>query len=660
MRRLLLLAFVTCAACAPPAWEERAVQVRWDPDGVDFWDLPMPSDLRRGDDGSAGFAGWPDADRDEMVQMWLTEADRRTLDGYGVGSGVTLTFNSMIDDESLPEDGLGSLADDATVFLLDVDPESPFRGERIPLRVRYTVAATRFSPSHLLTAMPVFGFVRRPDTRYALVLTEGLDDWSGEPVGRSRAFHDWWEGIEPNDVFDSTRETLELVGVDPDTVLGAAVFTTFDPDATLRRLAAWTERQPTPTLVYDWNHHRSYESFESFTSRYTVPVIQSGERNYEEPGEGRIVWDGDDAVIQSTQDVRLALTVPHGPMPPDGWPLTIYLHGSGGSWLQAIYRGPRAEEPDAPPPPPGTGPAEWLARRGVATLGFDLPLHGDRGDPPDDLGLAFYNILGNIDATVENFHVAVMELLLLSRMMTEMSIDPEGLPMEPGDAADGLVRFDPDRLTAKGQSLGSSIGIPWAGVDPRLDGAVWSGAGGTLVEVAVEAVEPVPFAPVLAGRLGLELEELTQAHPLLHAFQTVWDLVDPVAKGRRVFAEPRPGMPPRPTLMIAGFRDGYFSPASQAALAVSLGVPLAGPEVEPELPAALQLAGIDPADYPAQGNLDGVTAAVDQYAAPHTLGHYVTFNQEGARHQYTCFLATVGQPGGPVVVEPGGLDDPCE
>ena len=66
------------------------------------------------------------------------------------------------------------------------------------------------------------------------------------------------------------------------------------------------------------------------------------------------------------------------PMPEGGFPLTIYMHGSGGEWYQAINRGERPEIEDAPGPYAGTGPAEWLARRGVATLGFDYPFHGDR------------------------------------------------------------------------------------------------------------------------------------------------------------------------------------------------------------------------------------------------------------------------------------------
>jgi len=652
------LALVLLAGCVAPApWVERSVQVRWDADGTDFWDLPLPSDARRGPDGIADLTAYPGGDEDPLVAMWLAAATARTADGWGVNSGVTVVLSSVLDATSLPADGAPTLAADSPVYLIDVDPESPWRGERIPLRVRYSGIESRFSPGFALTAMPVFGFARQPTTQYALVLTDGLRGFDGEPVGRSEAFHEAWEAGEG---FESARAAVAEFGGDVDGVVGAAVFRTFDPGAVTRKLVAWADEQPTPALAEPFAVQRDYASYRWLRGRYTVPVVQGGVRNYEEQGEGRIVWDGDAAVVQSTQDVRLALTIPHGPMPAGGWPLTMYLHGSGGNWRQGMNRGPRAEEPGAPGPVEGSGPAEFLAQRGVATLGFDFPLHGDRGDPPDTTGLTKYNLLGNIEATLDNFTVSIVELTLLSRLMTELSLDPAALGLDAGASPDGLVRFDPQRLTALGQSMGTTLGVPWAAVDPRLQGAVWSGAGGVLVEIAATAIEPFELAAVLGPRLGLDADEVDQSHPLLHVFQNVWDHVDPIAHGRHVNRQRLGGKPPVHTLMTAGVRDGYFSPDSEAAMAVALGTPLAGDVVEPTLPATLELAGLSPVDYPVRGNQDGTTSAVVQYAAPFNLGHYVLFNQPGAIHQYTCFLATVGEPGGPVILRGEDIASPCE
>jgi hypothetical protein len=232
--------------------------------------------------------------------------------------------------------------------------------------------------------------------------------------------------------------------------------------------------------------------------------------------------------------------------------------------------------------------------------------------------------------------------------------------LDAGDAADGMIRFDAEQLTGMGQSMGSTLGVPWISVDPRAKGFVASGAGGVLVEIAISAIEPYELRPILEYRLGLENGDLTEAHPLLNAFQNLWDLVDPIAKAPHAIREPFPGIEPTPVLMTAGVRDGYFHPRAEAAMAVALGVPQIGEEVEPILPDSLRLAGYETLAYPQSDNVNGVTAGVIQYAAPNDLGHYVAFNQEGARHQYTCFLKSFGDADGPVIRQAAGGDGPCE
>lgn len=646
-------------------WVERATQLRFAPGSGDFWDLPIPSDLRREDDGTFDLEDWPDATA-KTAKMWLDVGDRRLVDGWGINGGIIASFTAAIDPATLPEDGAGTLAAEASVYLIDVDPESPQRGQRLPIQPRFTAPELEISPPNVLTVLPVFGAVRRPATTYALVVTDRVHDTSGEPVGRSEPFHLAFEneaGADPSATQNLAplRSTLEELGIDPSEVVGAAVFRTFDPDTNLRTLADWAEAQPLPALAEPWQVSDEYESYQVLTARFTVPVIQSGERPYSEIGEGLIVRDDAGVpVIQSTQDVRLNLTIPKMPQPPGGFPLTMYLHGSGGNNREAIDRGPKPEVEDAPDAPPGTGPAEWLARRGVATIAHDFPLHGDRNDPPDTTGLALYNLFGNIDATIDNFDVSAMELLLLSRLVLETEVDASLAPtLDPGADPGGIIRFDPARLTAMGQSMGTTLGARWAAADPRLQGAVWSGAGGIIVEIGLHAVEPVDLHAIAAGQTGIPADELTEAHPFLPMLQHVWDFADPVSVARHVVREPYRGLAPKQVLMTAGFLDGYFTPASQAAIGGALGIPLAGERVEPVVGAALELFGLPDEGYPVQGNVDGTTAAVVQHAAPHTLGHYVVFNQEGPRHQYTCFLASVGTAGGAIIPAPATDADPC-
>ncbi|MDF1563688.1 MAG: hypothetical protein P1V51_11640 [Deltaproteobacteria bacterium] len=667
----LLLFFSLLQACGGPAWEDRPTKVVFEPASPDFWARPLPSDLRIQADGTTDLEDWPGDWTSDLIDTWLDAAEDR-LDGWGVSSGVFVLLDGEIDPASLPAGPAESLAPGASVYLLDVDPDSPERGRRFPLEVEQLTQGDLYTPENLLAAIPVFGFVRRPRTTYALVITEGVRDAQGQSLGRSQAFHLAWEDQKgahaaARDELVAVRETMEEEGAELDAVVGAAVFTTLDPNEQLLRIAEWAEALPQPVLSSPWTVAEEYESYQVLTAAFDVPVIQKGERPYDQAGEGAIDWGADGwPVIKETQTMRLVLSVPKSAQPAAGFPLTIILHGSGGEWRMGIDRGPKDEtlpKSEQVEPPPGTGPAEWLARRGVATVGFDFPLHGDRHSPPDTSGLVFYNLFGNIIATLDNFDVAHAELLQLSRLMITTTVDPTLAPtLDAGAAPDGLIRFDPERLTALGQSMGTTLGVPWAAVDPRLKGALWSGAGGILVEIAVTALEPIELKPFVELLLGMTAEgaELHRAHPILHAFQNVWDLADPIAKAPWHTAVTHPGIPPKDVMMTAGVRDGYFHPRAETAMAVSLGIPLVGEEVEPWLPDSLRLAGDSTRGYPLQGNLNGRTAGVVHYASPENNGHYVIFNQDGARQQYTCFLASVGTPGGAKIAEARGLDDPCE
>lgn len=666
-RRLALgLTLLTSACGGAPEFVQRTTEAVTDPGSSDFWARPMPSDLRREADGSWDLDKWPRSRESDLLLDWFGTANRRMRDGWGHSSGVFMPISGKLDPASLPASPAASMQAGASVFLLDIDADSPERGRRFPLNVTQ-LEADRYAPENLLAAVPVFGFVRRPSTQYALVVTTDVKDSNGEPLGRSRPFHEGFEDAgaqaEVVEHFKPLRAALEAEGFDLARVAGAAVFTTFDNTRQLLDLVDWAEARPAPVLSQPWQASQEYDSYQLFTAKFEVPVIQRGERPYTAMGEGVILRqaNGDPEVVD-TQEIRLILSIPKAPVPQDGFPLTIYMHGSGGEAYQFANRGalledvPRSEQPE---PAPGSGPAEWMAQRGVASLGFDFPLHGERHNPPDTTGLVLYNLFGNLSATIDNFDVSAMELTMISRLMLDTEVPLGSLSGVAAGLPAETVRFDPEGLSAMGQSMGTTIGVNWAGVDPRVKGLVFSGAGGILVEIAVTAVEPVQLKGVaeLALRLEEDGDEVHINHPVLHAAQNIWDLVDPVAKAKYISKTPYPGHQPRHILMTAGIRDGYFHPRAQTAMAVAMGLPLAGPEVEPTMPDAMTLDGKSTLGLPLKDNLNGRTAAALQYSALNTQGHYVVFNQEGARYQYTCFVANMAQ--GPSLLLPKTAADPC-
>jgi|APLak6261675434_1056106.scaffolds.fasta_scaffold00552_2 hypothetical protein len=655
MRRLFVLLTLCLTACEP-AWRERPTQVRFDPSG-DFWAVPLPSELRRQDDGSYNLDRWPGA-RPQLVKMWLDTIDARVTDGWGVNAGVFFTLTGALDPASLPT-AATTLTTEADVQLIDIDPESPEYGRRLPVDVSFTADAITYRPASLLAVTPVQGFPRRERTLYAVVLLDGLKDAAGQPLGASEGFHAALEQTSKADpklkaALAPLRAYLDVSHFNRAKVVGATVFRTIDPNATLKKLAAWVETLPAPVLEQPWTKLDEYPDYVLYGARYLVPHVQSGPR----PGKGRVVWsaDGQTPVQQGTQSVRLSVAMPKRAPPASGQPLTLYFHGSGGEYREVMDRGPLA--PTAPrnqqgDPPPGSGPSTYLARRGLATLGFDFPLHGDRDSPPDTTGLKLYDLFGDIDSTVDNMSVAAMEAVYLTRLLPALE-----LPLPAG----GTTRVDLARLSAMGHSMGSTIGIPVATVDPRIKGYVFSGAGGLLTEVATETTYPVKLGSTLELLLGFKAgETLERTHPLLHAFQTLWDATDPTAKARHVAREPYEGQVAKPYFLPQGLTDGYFHPGAQAAIGGALGTTLLGDELDPTLPRTLRLDGRGTTTaYPLRGNLDGVTAGTVQVQTPFDLGHYVVFDVPSVGAQVGCFLAGVGSPGGPAIVSPRGLDDPCE
>jgi hypothetical protein len=655
MRRVLLFSCLLLTACEP-AFVERDAKVNFDPNGDGFWAVPLPSELRKQEDGTYNLERWPGA-RPALVKMWLDTIDDRVRDGWGVNAGAFFTTTAALDLATFPS-ASESLLPSASIQLVDIDAESPEYGRRFPLEASFTADAITYRPANLLAVTPVQGFPRRESTLYAVLLLDGVKDVNGRPLGRSRVFHD---ALEQNkDADPKVKEALaplrawtNRTDFDRAQIVGATLFRTIDPNATLKKLAAWVETLPAPVLEQPWTMQDSYTDFVLYTARYRVPQVQNGPR----PGKGRIVWsaDGQTPIEQGTQSVRLSLAIPKkatgGPLP-----LTLYFHGSGGEYREIMDRGPlplTSTRPEQGEPPLGSGPSGWLARRGIASMGFDFPLHGDRDTPPDTSGLRLYDLFGDIDSTVDNMSVAAMEAVYLTRLLPALEV-----PLTAG----GTARIDMNRLTAMGHSMGSTIGIPVATVDPRIKGYIFSGAGAQLIEVASETTYPVNLRTTLELLLGFkEGEVLNRAHPLLHAFQTLWDSTDPSAKARHVAKEPYPGQVAKPFFLPQGLVDGYFHPGAQAVIGGALGTTLLGEELDPTLPKTLRLDGRGTAGaYPLRNNLNGVTAGTVQLETPFELGHYIVFDVATIQGQVACFIQGVGSAEGPAIVSPRQTDAACD
>jgi len=248
-RIVVLLSLVFLCACEVP-YVERATQVNFDPAG-DFWAVPLPSELRKQEDGSYNLERWPGA-RPALVTMWLQTIDARLRDGWGVSAGAFFTLSGTLDPATLPA-AATTLTQDAAVQFIDIDPDSPEYGRRFPVDASFTSDAITYRPASMLAVTPVQGFPRRESTLYAVLILDGLKDTAGKPLGRSRPFHDALEQLPSADprakaALAPLRSFLDIKHFNRAKVVGGTVFRTIDPNATLKRLAAWVETLPAPVL----------------------------------------------------------------------------------------------------------------------------------------------------------------------------------------------------------------------------------------------------------------------------------------------------------------------------------------------------------------------------------------------------------------------------
>ncbi|MEC9400688.1 MAG: alpha/beta hydrolase [Myxococcota bacterium] len=643
----------------------------YDPASEDFFSLPFPSDARLDAEGKFSLAAWSQAYRNPTLKLWFDAGDE-LLDGFSTIAGVFLTFDAPIDTATLPTSVQESMSTEngwPSVFLADVDPDSPDRGKLFPIECQFNTFDGKLRVANQLGCKSPFGVVRRTNTRYAFVVTDKLHAADGEVIGAGDAMASLLSGqdVQGKDRMIAAAPYTEALsflgeqGLDTSKVVALSLFTTGDPTARLKRVHDFYDTLPTPSLDPDKpvQFVRAFDDYVVLAAFYTVPIVQDGDFPYSRAPDGKIKFGADGEVEQvDSQSIRVYLTIPRRVMPENGYPVLMFLHGSGGVAEQLMDRGPYS--PQGQPPAQGLGPAAVVAPYGIAGFAADFQFHGMRFDPPDTTGLKLYNLLNNPRATVDNFLVAANEVVLHARLLSALTIDPDTIVNLPegmidiGAVEDGLMRFDDARFVTMGQSMGSTIGLPAINIDKITAGTILSGSGGVLIEIAVTSEQPVNVGALLRTLLRYDDEEpLDQFDPVLHAIQHVWDLVDPMAHAHRAVLEPYEGFSPKHILQHSGLQDGYFSPQSRAGLSTALGLDLVEPVKEPVALEIMALGGHgEPIMTPAHNNAGEVTAVAVQYEPSVLDGHHVAYQRDDAKAQYACFVYTTGEQRSPVLASP--------
>jgi predicted esterase len=621
MRQLALL--LAIGACADPVTAIFAVP-GVDPAG-DFYALPFPNDRWREPDGTVDLSQFPT--NSLLVDTYRAAAEE--LDGFGLNQAVYARFEGELDPDSLPTPA-ESLDERASVYLVDVDPDSPERGQRVPVQVRFRAAATQTIGPHHLVVRPYPGFGLADGTTYAVVITGRARSASGGDVLAPAAFRDLAEGRgDPAlaAVYEPLLAWLDEPGGDGRAdVVSAAVFTTQHATSIAPAIRKGVFAAPAPVATNVMEMMET-EVIRIFVGEYTAPNFQSGDVPYRDAPAGKILVGTDGAaVVQRMEPMRFGLTVPVGPMPAAGWPIAIYQHGTGGDHLTFVE----------------DNTAIVLAAQGIAVISTDQVLHGPR-NPGGDAQIDFFNVT-NPYAMRDNSLQGAADAWSQLRLALGLAI---------GNGPN-VVRFDPSRLFFFGHSQGGSTGPSFVALEPAVKGAVLSGTAGLLSLSLLYKTMPLDVPMLL--QTFLRDDPIDEDNPSLALCQMWFERADGVNYAPLMVRRPGLGpdgtpLAPRNIFQTEGFTDTYTPNPAIEAMAVAIGGDLVQVPDQQDVRGLTELRGRAVLAPPFSNNAGTATAVLAQYRArPGDDGHYVVFDIPLAVRQAGEFLGTLSRTGTATVV----------
>lgn len=627
---VLSLGAALATGCAPVECTDPPsdFQVRFDDPGGDLSDFgahPWPSDALKRANGTLRLDHFPNPTESSTLDDYLRVIADETS-AYATHAAIYLSFTDDLDEASLPSDAAASLEAGASVRLVDIDPDSNQRGRVFPLDLRWSAEASLHLPKHTLVALPVYGSGLRSDTTYAVLLrpdvVNGAQDSLSRGPGLRAALTKGCADEAPGllyEAFEPLRRYIEDGMLSLDDVAGATVYTTQPAVAEVRALGRAALAQPVPGAS-GWTFEGSDGSSFKLQAELDLPSFQSGEVPYQAIADGGgLKTDAQgEYVVDHQERTRIGVALPQAvDMPAEGWPVVLYSHGTGGDYSSGF----------------SDAVARRLSRRGIAIVGYDQTLHGPRDPSGSDPNLTFFNLFNPLAAR-DNVRQGVADLVVMTSAIESMRI--------PASATNGMgeVFFDASRIAFVGHSQGALVGAPFAAVDPRIKGHVFSGLGAVLTVTLLERDDIVDFKALLESLLAYpEGQSLDEMDPVLNLIQTFIEPADPIAYAASYLDDPPEGFR-SDVLQVEGFLD-FASPArGQEAFASAARLPVIAPLHR--LPRAAALTGLDSQPAPAQANVSAATGPVTfgliQYPEE---THFPIFDNSDANQRFVEFVRSV-------------------
>ncbi|MBK7582841.1 MAG: hypothetical protein IPI67_21935 [Myxococcales bacterium] len=628
---------------------------------ADFFRLPFPNDVRiKG--GWLDLYGFPTPGPEllgfDPVKGYI-DALEKNESAWGTSPTVIFRFSGEIDFDSFSTEAAGKYP----VQWVDITTGTPEYGSSAGLFWAWNPNKTHYVCENNLSVRRPTGAPMTPGHQYAVYLTTAGKAKSGVGIDRSEHLTAVLADAAPADgelalahaAFKPFRDYLKDKLIDSALVLNASVITAGKVREPMKQLATavlsagvpaakgWVKcgggaKSPCPQADGDRAcGDGASPDFDEYHALLSLPVFQKGTPPYTDAG-GDLRFDQP----ERSEDVCMALTVPKGAMPAAGWPLTVFAHGTGGSFRSHVRPEIAGALSKAKTPAGSVG---------FAVLGIDQAEHGPRrgasSASPNDL---FYNFK-NPAAARGNPLQGGVDQLALARFASTLNVDAA-----TSKGAD--IKVDPNAIVFYGHSQGSTAGslaLPYTDV---YKGSVLSGNGASLIHALLAKKQPVN----IAGALPFVLADMDSSgklnggdmHPVLTLLQIWIDPADPLNHARAIGTQPETGSLPKHVFQTYGTGDNYSPGTTMAAFALAGGFDLGTHDASATKPEPIGDPGLAEKALPLAGNKTvagaKVTLVVREYGPPSGKdGHFVALDVANATSDITRFLGMVAEGAVPQV-----------
>ena len=469
-----------------------------------------------------------------------------TLDGFNLQPRISIAFTGPIDPSSVSS---------STVYLVSIGCNICGPGGKL-VGINQAVWEPAANTLHVESDE-----LLDQHSRYLLVVTRGVRDADGHPLGATTFLHDLNFGQTKDPALKAYGKTLigalDAVGLEPDTLAGVSLFTTQSATAVLQKIRDQIKASTPPRASFALGPAGARTVFQVATitsitfdqqravagppTTVSVPIVpglpdpaaalaavlglspdaigtiafgQYQSPDYLTPVTRLIPPIGTATgipAVQALNTIQFNLFLPSSAKPARGYPVAIFGHGFGDNKNNSPFY-----------------VAATLAHQGIATIAINVVGHGrgaastltvnrpaaaggpvtfgagSRGYDQDGNGTIDstegVNALAPLIGNRDGLRQTVADLMQVVRVI-QIGVDVDG---------DGVADLDASRIYYYGQSFGGIYGTKLLAVEPDIKAGVPNVPGGAIIEIA--RLSPV-FRPLVTLGLAARTPALLNGGP---------------------------------------------------------------------------------------------------------------------------------------------------